>query len=182
MYLDMGKVKLGGTEFDEPELRPERTRSGRTWLSSHWMVWPSERWPNSSVSRKIPGQQVMGIRTRLCRPSTLVCRSLVQRRRFSCCCCCCWMIIFESGALRLSSSTLCWGCKTSCTDSSNSIDSFANVVWMRRKWEVRSEKRRIYGTLYSLCVSVLSLSAFITSFYFLPPLFIVLKKKKKKTF
>ena len=44
---------------------------------------------------------------------------------------------------------------------------------------MRSEKRRIYGTLYSLCVSVLSLSAFITSFYFLPPLFIVLKKKKK---
>ena len=47
---------------------------------------------------------------------------------------------------------------------------------------MRSEKRRIYGTLYSLCVSVLSLSAFITSFYFLPPLFIVLKKKKKKLF
>ena len=50
-----GKSKRGGTEFVEPELRPgrvfrddesksgRRTRSRRTWLRSHCMVWPSER-------------------------------------------------------------------------------------------------------------------------------------------
>lgn len=62
-----------------------RTRSGRTLERSQWMVWPSDRWPSSSVSRNMPGQQVMGIRIRLWRPSTLECLSL-QRRRVTCCC------------------------------------------------------------------------------------------------
>uniref|UniRef100_A0A8R7PPN8 Uncharacterized protein n=1 Tax=Triticum urartu TaxID=4572 RepID=A0A8R7PPN8_TRIUA len=49
---------------------------GSSWRSSHSMVWPSDLWPSSRVSWNTRAAQMVGIRMRRPRPSTLLCRSL----------------------------------------------------------------------------------------------------------
>uniref|UniRef100_K3YW02 Uncharacterized protein n=1 Tax=Setaria italica TaxID=4555 RepID=K3YW02_SETIT len=49
---------------------------GSAWRSSHSMVWPSDLWPSSRVSWKTRAAQMMGMRMRRPRPSTLLWRSL----------------------------------------------------------------------------------------------------------
>lgn len=45
---------------------------GSAWRRSHSMVWPSDLWPSSRVSWKTRAAQMMGMRIRLPRPSTLL--------------------------------------------------------------------------------------------------------------
>jgi len=49
---------------------------GSAWRRSHSIVWPSDLWPSSRVSWNTRAAQMMGIRMRRPRPSTLLCRSL----------------------------------------------------------------------------------------------------------
>ena len=82
--------------MEEPELRREMFRevklagmvpvpvaaitAGSACWRSHSMVSPSDLWPSSRVSWKTRAAQRAGIRMRRPRPSTFVCRSLVEVR------------------------------------------------------------------------------------------------------
>ena len=69
----MGRGKVGTTHVPVASMI-----ASLTLLRSHWIVSPSDLWPNPCVSWKIRAVVAVGILTLWPRPLTLVCLSLVE--------------------------------------------------------------------------------------------------------